>query len=144
MTAIELFEKGLEHLRNKDLLKALACFEKAYTREKTPALQSYYALCIATERGQIHKAIILCNDAIALEPDNPVHYLNLGRVYMKANRKIDAIQTFRKGLSHGDNEEINNILESFNIRKRPVFPFLGRQNLLNKYTGMMLARLKLR
>ena len=78
------------------------------------------------------------------EPDNPVHYLNLGRIYLKAGRRVDAIETFRKGLSFGDNQEIKQILDNMGTRKKLVFPFLPRNNFLNKYTGLMMHRLKLR
>lgn len=144
MTANELFEKGLARLRDDDLLGALACFEKAYSLKKTPEIQSYLGFCVAIERGKITEALTLCNGAIAHEPDNPVHYLNLGKVYLKADRRTDAIETLRKGLSFGDNAEIRFILESLGIRKKPAFSFLPRNNFLNRYIGLLLHHLKLR
>jgi len=144
MTADELFEKGLALLRDDNPLAALVCFEKAYSIKKTPELESYLGFCVAAERGKITEAIMLCNDAIAHEPNNPLHYLNLGRVYLKADRKSEAIEIFRKGLSFGDNAEIRHLLDNLGIRKKPVFPFLPRNNSLNKYLGMLLYRLKLR
>ncbi|TAL26016.1 MAG: tetratricopeptide repeat protein [Nitrospirae bacterium] len=140
----ELFEKGLALLRDNNPLAALTCFEKAYNLKKTPGIKSYLALCIAIERGKITEALALCNDALAHEPDNPVHYLNLGRIYMKADKKADALETLRKGLSFGENAEIHQFLESLGMRKRPVVPFLSRNNPLNKYLGIFLHRLKLR
>lgn len=144
MTANELFEKGLAFLREDNPLAALTCFEKAYSLKKTPELQSYLGFCIAAERGKITEAIMLCNDALSHEPDNPVHYLNLGRVYLKANKKTDAIETLRKGLSFGENEEIHQLLENIGMRKNPVVPFISRNNFLNKYLGLLLHKLKLR
>lgn len=144
ITSKELFEKGLSLLRDDNPLAALTCFEKAYSLKKTPELQSYLGFCIAIERGKITEAIMLCNDALSHEPDNPVHYLNLGRVYLKANKKTDAIETLRKGLSFGENEEIHRVLDSLGPRKKPVIPFLSRNNFLNKYLGLFLHRLKLR
>lgn len=144
MTANELFEKGVAFLREDNPLAALTCFEKAYSLKKTPELQSYLGFCIAAERGKITEAIMLCNDALSHEPDNPVHYLNLGRVYLKANKKTDAIETLRKGLSFGENEEIHRVLDSLGPRKKPVLTFLRRGNFLNRYIGMLLNRLKLR
>ncbi|KAF0144744.1 MAG: hypothetical protein FD156_1573 [Nitrospirae bacterium] len=142
--ADELFEKGLALLRDDNPLAALTCFEKAYALKKTPSLQSYLGFCIAAERGKVTEALGLCNDALAHEPDNPVHYLNLGRIYLKAGQKTDAIETLRKGLSFGENTEIHQLLENLGMRKRPVVPFLSRDNVLNKYLGLLLHRLKLR
>ena len=101
-------------------------------------------MCIALERGKISYGLMLCNNAITVEPENPVHYLNLGKIYLKAGKRADAIETFRKGLSFGDNAEIKRILDNLGPRKKPVFPFLPRNNFLNKYTGLMMRRLKLR
>lgn len=144
MTTDELFEKGIALLSDNNPLAALAFFEKAYTIKKAPAIQSYLGMCIALERGKITYGLMLCNDAILQESENPVHYLNLGRIYLKAGRRVDAIETFRKGLSFGDNQEIKQILDNLGTRKKPVFPFLPRNNFLNKYAGLMLHRLKLR
>ncbi len=142
--ADELFNDGLRLLDEANILGALACFEKAYALEQAPRTQSYLAYCIATERGQITEALSLCRGAINTEPNNPEHYLNLGRVYLKAKRKEEAIAELRRGLSVGDNQIIKGILERIGLRKKPLFPFLQRSNILNKYTGIILARLRLR
>ena len=144
MTADDLLKKGLSLLRENNTLGALTHFEKAYAIKKTPLIQSYTGLCIALERGKITEAIAFLNDAMAKEPDNPVHYLNLGRVYLKAGRKIDAIDTFRKGLSFGENAEIHMILDRLGLRRKPVFPFLPRGSFLNRYIGLLLHKMKLR
>lgn len=140
----QLREKGILCLREGNTLGALSCFEKAYSIDKTADLQSYFAFCIAAERGQITEALRMCEESILREPDNPLHYLNHARIYLKAKRREDAIDSLRKGLSHGDNEEIRLLLEWLGIRKKPVFPFLSRGNFLNKYFGLLLSRLKLR
>lgn len=144
MTAEELFKKGLSHLKENNTLGALTFFERSYHLKKTPVTQSYMALCIALERGKITEALVLCNEAMAKEPDNPVHYLNLGRIYLKAGKKNDAIDTFRKGLSFGENKEIHLILDGLGIRRKPVFSFLPRGSFLNRYVGLILHRLRLR
>jgi tetratricopeptide (TPR) repeat protein len=141
---VNFFDEGLRLLGESNILAALACFEKAYAVEKTPKTKSYLAYCIATERGQITEAVSLCQAAIKAEPDNPEHYLNLGRVYLKAKRKDEAIAELRRGLSFGANQDIKDILEGLGLRKKPVFQFLPRNNFLNKYTGIVLARLRLR
>jgi tetratricopeptide (TPR) repeat protein len=148
MKADEIFQKGLSLLREDNTLAALACFEKAYEIEKTPKVQSYVGLCISIERGQIREAIRLCEDAVAEEPDDPSHYLNLGRVYLNAGRKADGLEVLRsgtnKGLSFGENAEIRLLLDQLGSRKKPVFAFLPRSHFLNKYTGLLLHYLGLR
>jgi tetratricopeptide (TPR) repeat protein len=148
MKADEIFRKGLSLLRKENTLAALACFEKSYEIEKTTKVQSYLGLCISIERGQIREAIRLCEDAVAEEPDNPTHYLNLGRVYMNAGRKADALETLRsgtdKGLSSAENAEIRLLLDKLGSRKKSVFPFLPRSHFLNKYIGLLLHHLGFR
>ncbi len=143
ISADEYFKKGLQLLGEANLLGALTCFEKAHIQEKSPLIQSYLGYCIATERGQIAEAINLCRAAIEVDPHNPAHYLNLGRVYLKEKRKDGAIAELRKGLSFGDNQDIKALLESLGLRKKPVFSLLPRNNFLNKYIGLILSRLRL-
>ena len=142
MTSRELFEKGIAFLRENNTLGALACFEKAYAIEKLPELKSYLGFCVADQRGRIAEALTLCNDAIAEEPQNAVHYLNLAKVYLKAERKVDALEILRKGISFGDNTEIRNLLENLGDRRKLLFPFLPRRHFLNKFSGLILHRIK--
>ena len=141
---IELIEKGIAFLNNNDRLAALSCFDKAFVIGKSPELLSYLSYCMATERGQLYEALKLCNDALSQEPDNPVHYLNLGRIYMHAGKKEEALLILRRGLSFGENQTIESILEKIGTRRKPVFRFLPRNSFLNKYVGLLLHRLKLR
>lgn len=141
---IELIKNGIAYLDDNNRLAALACFDKAFINGKSPELLSYLSYCIATERGQIYEALKLCNNALSQEPDNPVHYLNLGRIYLHAGKKEEALLILRKGLSFGDNQTILSILGKIGTRGKAVFPFFSRNNFLNKYVGILLHRLKLR
>lgn len=140
--------KGLSFLREENTLAALSCFEKAYEMKKTPEIQSYFAFCISVERGQIREAIKLCEEALSVEPDNPTHYLNLGRVYVHAKQKKEALAVLRSGAgkdpSGSENAQIKLLLDQLGSRKKPLFPFLPRSNFLNKYLGLILHRLGIR
>jgi tetratricopeptide (TPR) repeat protein len=140
---IELIEKGITFLNDNNRLAALACFDRAFARGDSPILLSYLSYCIATERGQIAEALKLCNKALAQEPDNPIHYLNFGRIHLHAGNKGEALSALRKGLSLGDDETIKSLLEKHGTRRKPVLPFLRRSNFLNRYIGLLLQRLKL-
>lgn len=142
--AERLFMKGLEALVQDNTLSALSCFEKAINIEDNPIINSYLAFCVAKERGQLTKAISLCEEAIKKEPQNSFHYLNLGRIYLLAHRKEEAITIFREGLAHEANQQIVDELNRLETRKPPVIPFLKRSNPLNKYLGIILTKLKLR
>ena len=140
----ELFGKGLEALSQGGTLAAISYFEKAFQREDRPLYGSYLAICIAKERGQYQLAVTLCEKAIAREPQEPVHYLNLGKVYLIAGKRGDAVRAFREGLQRERNSEIVAELDKLGTRKPPVIPLLKRNNPVNKYLGIILRRLGLR
>jgi len=138
------FVRGLKVLQGGDTLAALACFEKAVTQGRKPVYLSFLGFCIAKERGQIQKGIALCSEALENEPENVTHFLNLGKIYLVAGNKQEAIRVLRKGLALGLNEEITDLLDAIGTRKPPLFPALGRKNPLNKYLGQLLSWLGFR
>lgn len=142
--AEKLFTKGVEAIKNGNMVSALVYFEKAMQLDNNPTNRSYLAFCIARERGQFKKAISLCEEALKEEPENPVHYLNLGRVYILTGQKTDAMRILREGLTYEENREIVDELVGLGMRKPPVIPLLNRRNPLNKYLGIVLNRLGLR
>lgn len=142
--AEKLFTKGVEAIKSGNMVSALVFFEKATQLDNNPTNRSYLAFCIARERGQFKKAISLCEEALQEEPKNPVHYLNLGRVYILNGQKTEAMRLLREGLTHEENREIVDELVGLGMRKPPVIPPLKRQSPLNKYLGIILTRLGLR
>jgi tetratricopeptide (TPR) repeat protein len=139
-----LFNKGLSCLARNEWTSALACFEKAAGLNHLPLYISFMALCIARERGQTRKAVAICLEAIEEEPDNPVIYLNLGKIYLLQGKPREAISAFRKGLSKGANDQIVEELKKVGNRRPPPLPFLKRENPINKYLGIILTRIGLR
>jgi tetratricopeptide (TPR) repeat protein len=140
----ELQKRGIEAVNSGNTLSALILFEKAIQLENSPTNRSYLAFCIARERGQFKKAISLCEEAIREEPENSVHYLNLGRICLLSEQKTEAVRFFREGLNHGENKYIINELIKLGVRKPPLIPYLKRDNPLNKYLGILLSRLGFR
>jgi Flp pilus assembly protein TadD len=140
----KLFTKGVEAIKNGNMVSALVFFEKVTQLDKNPRNRSYLAFCIARERGQFKKAISLCEEALKEEPKNPVHYLNLGRIYILNGQKTEGMRLLREGLTHEENREIIDELIELGMRKPPVIPSLNRQSPLNKYLGIVLTRLGLR
>jgi predicted Zn-dependent protease len=140
----ELFMKGIAAVEKGHWLAALVCFEKLVQLDDRPVYNSYFAASIAKERGQFSQAALLCRDAMAREPENPVHWLNLGRIFLFQGRKIEAINTFREGLKHNSDPRIITELQKLGTRKQPVIPFLHRNNPFNKMLGVIFQSLKLR
>jgi tetratricopeptide (TPR) repeat protein len=139
-----LFNKGHDALARGEWTTALACFEKAAGLLNIPIHNSFLALCIARERGQTNKAVALCRETLEAEPDNPVLYLNLGKIYLMQGKTEEAIEAFRKGLSQGANEQIIAELGRIGTRRPPPLSFLNRDNPLNKFLGIILNKMGLR
>lgn len=139
-----LFLKGVEAVDRGNWLSALVCFEKASHRGAGPACHSYLAACIAKERGQYKKAMMLCGEALEKDPDNPVHYLNLGRIFLFRGNRKEALKIFREGLNYGMEKRIIDELEKLGKRQKPLISLLDRSNPVNKYLGIIMKKLKVR
>jgi Flp pilus assembly protein TadD len=139
-----LIGKGIASVEQGNSLMALVHFEDAAKLRKTPIGCSYLAYCLAKERRQMTNAVSLCLEAMQQEPGNAVHYLNLGRIYLLAGQKANAIQVFRKGLKFGKNQQIIDELKKLGLRKLPVLGSLPRKHPLNKYLGILSKKLGMR
>lgn len=140
----EWFSKGVEALGHGHVYLARACFEHAAEEDMSPPACSYLALCQAKTRGKFDDAVSLARMAIVEEPENPVFYLNLGRIYLLAGNKQEAIDVFRQGLQYGRSEEIIAELDRLGTRRPPPVRRLPRNHPLNKYLGIILSRLGMR
>jgi len=139
----ELFKLGTEALDAKNYAMAHRYLQAALAKERTPNNLSQYALALAAHTRRIDQSIILCQEAVKLEPKNSDHFLRLGTVYLVAGKKKEAIRIFRLGLRVGRNATIVRWLQVLGDRKKPLIPFLSRTNPLNKYLGkirMSLAK----
>lgn len=139
--AVEIYEKGLQALTNGHEYLALVCFEQAANLEKAPLYCSYLALCLAKARGKYREAIELCSEALEKDQANSIHYINLGQIYNLAGQREKALDTLRHGLQYQRHDEILRELEMLGMRRRPLFPYLRRENPLNKYCGILLKKL---
>ncbi|HOP40526.1 MAG TPA: hypothetical protein PLI53_05745 [Geobacteraceae bacterium] len=118
----------------------LACLEKALELEDNKGWYSYLGYCIAKERGQVSRGVELCMVSLEHEPENPEHYLNLGKVKLISGNKADALRFFREGITKGGSVE----LRDFGMRKPPVLRFLARSNPLNIVFGRLFCRIGFR
>lgn len=120
--------------------------EMAYPNE--PLILSYYGYLQAAVNKKYRSGVEACRRALVLfkAPDPytgsvvyPLLYLNLGRTYLGAGRKKEAIEALRKGAKHDrGNIELKKELQRLGIRKDPPLSFLARSNPLNKYLGKLL------
>lgn len=138
------FDRAEHELGRDNVLAALASLERALSIWNHPNWHSRLGFCIAKERGHVTRAFELCHTSIENDPDNPIHYLYLGKVYLVSGNMYEALQTLRQGMILGSSPEIERLLASIGTRKAPFISFLSRDNPLNKILGITLGRLGLR
>lgn len=144
VTAENEFAQTLAALARDDTISALYHVERALKLRDHAGWYSYLGLCVARERGQQRRGVELCQDALAAEPDNPDHFLNLGRIYLLMGDRATALRVLREGMAKGGGEQLGRVLNSLGERRPPVLSFFPRQHPLNRYLGLLLHRLRLR
>ena len=140
----KLLKDGIAAVRAGNTSQALKLLEEAAELDESPELVSHLAYCLAKEKQDVTSALSLAKSALREEPWNSTHYLNLGRIYLLAGRRKDAIQIFRDGLLHEHNPRIKEELARLGSRKYPVIASLPREHPFNRMLGKIFARLKLR
>jgi tetratricopeptide (TPR) repeat protein len=140
----QLVKEGVAALTVGNTSLALRNFEQASELDECPELLSHLGYCLAKEKKNYDRAISLCKNAISDEHWNSVHYLNLGRIYLLAGRKQDALRTFRDGLLHENNPRLQEELARLGNRKYPVIASLPRDHRLNRVLGKLFTKLKIR
>ncbi len=137
------------HLRSGNQKSAFSLLQQAAVRfPEDPLILSYFGLLQALVDKKYRSGVENCRKAITLlmreasfgeEVLYPVFYLNLGRAYLAAGKKKDAVEAFQKGLKYDNgNSDLLKELRGLGVRKRPPVSFLDRSNPFNKYIGLIL------
>ena len=141
-----LFLTGKESYREAlPIFRELLEVAKAEGRNKADLVQyqSYYALCMTMVFGPSREAIRLCERAVSKEFYNPDMYYNLGIVYWRCRKKGPAFRILHRGLGLKNNHRrIQTALDRFDQRKKVLFPFLSRQNPINRWFGRIRHQMK--
>lgn len=140
----ELLRRGNKALDEGNTLLALVCLKQAAATIDTPELLSNLAFCKARELAHFDEAVTLCRTAMEKDPDNTLHYLNLGRILLMQGKKTEAMDMFHEGLLHGPDNRISDDLQLLGTRRKPIIPFLHRTHPLNQSLGYILSRARLR
>ncbi len=137
------------NLRNGKQKNAFVLLQQAAVRfPDEPLILSYFGCFQALVDKKYRSGVETCKKAIALlkrkgafgeELLYPVFYLNLGRAFLSAGKKPEAIDAYTRGLKYDNsNSDLLRELRGLGIRKSPPVAFLDRSNPINKYIGLML------
>jgi tetratricopeptide (TPR) repeat protein len=145
----EYVKAARAHIRNGQrkqaysiLLQAMACYPDH------AVILSYCGWLQAIVDRKHKSGIAVCRKAfVAFKSSDPhtagivypILYLNLGRAFLAAGKKKEAVENFTKGLKHDRGHiELKKEMQLLGTRKSPPVPFLSRSNPINKYVGKLL------
>lgn len=131
-------------LDSGNVMAALLLLESALRHQDNPQWHAMLGYCVAKERGQVARGLELCRSALEQYPDNAEYYYFYGKLLLMADQKAEAVQALRHGFACGENGSILKLLQELGTRKPSPIRWLHRNNPLNKYLGILLARIGLR
>jgi hypothetical protein len=106
-----------------------------------PRFQSFYGLSVAMVFGQISRGERLCREALEHAGFEPDLAYNLGLIYLRCRRRDLAFQEFRDILRVTPHHQATRLtMRRLGVRRQPLFPFLPRSHMLNKFTGKLIVR----
>ncbi len=145
---------ALALLKKKQDRQALDTLAEGVGRYPDDALLLSYYGCLKARLGSgMKEGISDCRKAIShverlpfgTEFFLPVLYLNLGRAYLAARKKKEAVAAFEKGLSADpESRDLRREMKGLGERKKPVLPMLDRSNPINRYAGKLRYALQKR
>lgn len=140
----ETFRRGLEELKENHWQEAGNAFRAAFKASpENPIYLSYYGLIVALGEGFLQDGITFCKAAIQRAPYEVDPYINLARIYQKSQQRQKALEALVQGLSYAPgNPALKNEMRRMGTRRKPIFPALSRDNLLNKALGKLTYQMK--
>jgi len=140
--------KGLRFFRRDRIELALPEFERVIGREDLsemsqidPLYLSFYGASLSIINKNHGLGENLCRCALQSGKEYPEIFLNLGRVLELAGKKQNAVRVLRNGYRlHSNNLNLLEALQQLSPRGRVPLPFLDRDNILNKYSGIIIRR----
>jgi tetratricopeptide (TPR) repeat protein len=138
-SAEEHFRRGEAALTGGEPDLALGHFRSCQRLDPTsPRYRSYYGLALAISEHRFDKALELCRSAAKEEFFNPALYHNLARVHLTFGFKAEAIRHLRRGqMIDPGNPAIEVEMARLGVRRQPVFNFLRRRHVLNRWLGAL-------
>lgn len=142
----KLFAKAMYFLKMNDMSGTMHFLKEALQhRPMDPHYLSYLGLCMARQDPAKTEAAILCEQAAEEVCYDAQLFLNLGMVHLLLGDRRKARDAYQRGLElDGGNHPLRREINGMGVRKAPVFSFLKRSNPLNRFFGLMCARLGLR
>ena len=141
ISRMDVAEQGIQFCREGSWDEGLFCLSQITDTSNLDAsligrIYSYTGVGIALRQNKIREGISLCERAVRIEFYEPVHYVNLARTQMLADKRRAALRTIKNGLRiDPKNKKLQLLRNRFGFRRPNVVPFLDRDNPFNFYLG---------
>jgi Flp pilus assembly protein TadD len=138
-----LYDLALEKMRRNHLDDALRDLDRAIRLHPSkPLYVSQYGLCLC-QRGDVDRAIEICESAAKAGSRDPLVLVNLGRVYRAVGDASSAHAVFVKAWkADRPNRAVAAELARMGVRRPPVVRFLPRSHWCNRGLGRLRYRLE--
>ena len=138
----ELFRRAEIQINRGRFREASAILAQALKMAPdNPIYVSHLGYCVGM-LGNLPDGEKMCRRAMKMAPTVPIILVNLGRMLVEKGLRQEARILFTQAYQI-DNTSSPAALElsRLGVRKPPILPFLGRENPLNKYLGILRYRL---
>ncbi len=135
----QVIKRAGRYLESGDVKAAEASLRLGLARvPEHPECVAYLAVCLAAGKRKYITAEKLVKNIINNNPYDPTAWYALGRVNLLGGRREQAFKNFEqaKTVSRGD-QKIEGIVDEMDPRKKPVVPFLPRDNFVNILLGRL-------
>ncbi|GEJ59312.1 tetratricopeptide repeat protein [Anaeromyxobacter diazotrophicus] len=140
--ATATFEEGLARYREGDAAAAHALFERSHRRAPFEArFMSWYGLTLVLVERNSNLGILYCDQALRVAGPEPELLLNQARAHLALGQRDRAVRSIARGLAAAPlDPSLQSAQACMGWRRRPVLPFLGRGNVVNRWLGRLRHR----
>lgn len=97
---------------------------------------TYLGVALAKLESRKKDGLALCEHGVKIQFYEPENHLNLARVCLLMNNRKGAIEAIARGLKiDPQNSALRQLRQEIGVRRRPVIPFLSRDNPVNRVLG---------
>jgi len=139
--------RGVEACKKGQWKEGLAVLGKIAEADRQGAelngqFYSYLGYGIARYEHRVKEGLALCQHSIKVQFYEPENYVNLARVYLLARNRRKAVEALTRALKlNASHPGARALAREIGWRRRPVIPFLSRDNFLNQLLGKMRHQL---
>jgi len=137
--AIASFDEGLQRYREGDAVGAHALFERAHRRAPFDArLMSWYGLTLVMVERNSNLGMLFCDQSLRMAGPDAELLLNQARAHLALGQRDRAVRSVIRGLAAAPfDPALKAAQTSMGWRRKPVLPFLHRNNPINRWLGKL-------